>query len=85
MVCLRFYGCAAPDIISTHPTFLFFYTQFISRGVLEKRQENLFPFLTSIGPVFGITAYITPKICRLYKVFTQENKQKCRGFGPGCT
>jgi hypothetical protein len=30
----------------TPTPFLFFYTQFTSRRVLEKRQENLFPFLT---------------------------------------
>ena len=30
----------------TPTPFLFFYTQFVTRRVLEKRQENLFPFLT---------------------------------------
>jgi len=44
------HGYASTRILSeandTPTPFLFFYTQSVTRRVLEKRQENLFPFLT---------------------------------------
>jgi hypothetical protein len=36
----------------TPTPFLFFYTQSVTRRVLEKRQIIFSPFLTPIGPVF---------------------------------
>jgi hypothetical protein len=43
---LRGTDAQPPITISTHHTFLFFYTYFTTRGVLEKAQIIFYPFLT---------------------------------------